>query len=262
MNTEAPVMNSLTDRQDGVKVFSFDIFDTTLTRVVAAPRDIFFLMKSELDPRALGLPPGLRENFPYERINAETEARYLSESGEITISDIYSRMKARFGLNEDQVEGLIQKEIEVEKRSVRPVGLTMLLIGAARGTGARVAFVSDMYLPEHVILEMLTSAGAFRQGDSIYISGHVGLSKSNGDLYKKIIAVERCSPDQICHYGDDIHSDIYIPKKLGIKVRFLTDKGSEDLLRLHMFKRSLYSLRKKLRRELFKRKLAARRRER
>ena len=71
-------------------MYSFDIFDTLITRATAEPKGIFKLMQEIMREKG-GYPPFLTENFYELRVGAEELAwRYVSSRGkrEVTLSDI------------------------------------------------------------------------------------------------------------------------------------------------------------------------------
>ena len=78
-----------------------------------------------------------------------------------------------------------------------------------------------MYLPTSDIVEVLEKYDIFQDGDDIYISGDIGLSKSSGNLFKYVQNENGYSYKNWEHYGDNKYSDINVPELLGIKTRFV-----------------------------------------
>ena len=217
-----------------VTVYSFDVFDTTLARIVADPKDIFLLMQAQLPRSDIGLSNKLIKNFYAARLGAEFEARVLKKGGEIKLEEIYVRIKKRHALDEKRIARLMRLEEQIEQRSVYPLRRTTLKIDGLRRQGARIIFTTDMYLPEETIRKMLMDADVCKEGDGLYVSNTVGLTKGSGDLFKYILEEERCKPRQMSHCGDDLHSDIYIPAKLGIRIYQMTDRDLKKILRYHI----------------------------
>ncbi|NQS88899.1 hypothetical protein HQ584_03815, partial [Patescibacteria group bacterium] len=193
-----------------MKIYSFDVFDTVLTRIVAKPKDIFLLMQSELKGRDIQLPDKVIENFAPIRVNSERTARRSARREDIKIEDIYAQLGRKYGLNGKQIAELIKLELETEYRSVCPICWTISEINSLRAQGKRIIFISDMYLPEQHIREMLVKVGVYQEGDKLYVSGESGLKKRTGSLFKYILEQEHCNPHQMSHCGNNLHSDIFI----------------------------------------------------
>ena len=66
-------------------IHSFDVFDTCLTRLVARPSDLFWVLGRRLLARAGRAEPTPDEvsDFRVERMRASWEARQKRESGEV-----------------------------------------------------------------------------------------------------------------------------------------------------------------------------------
>lgn len=220
-----------------ITVFSFDVFDTVLTRIVADPKDIFLLMQSKLKGLDINLPDKLIENFAQIRVNSERAARRATEREDIKIEDIYTQISKKYGLSDKQTAGLIQKELEIECRSVCPICWTISEINSLRKQGARIVFVSDMYLPEQRIRDMLIRVGAYQEGDKLYASGEIGLAKSSGNLFRHILKKENCDPHRMAHCGNNIHGDIFIPARMGIHIYKTSEEELQKLLRYHKIDR-------------------------
>ena len=87
-----------------IRYYSFDMFDTLITRLVNAPSDLFSIIETEYN-----IP-----NFRKNRINAERKARKNSNHEEITIDDIYKELKNDYpSLNMNTVKK-IEKKIEIK----------------------------------------------------------------------------------------------------------------------------------------------------
>lgn len=217
-----------------IKVYSFDVFDTTLTRIVAKPGDIFAIVRSKLQKLRLGLPEELIKDFTIIRKQAAIRARLLRRVEDITIGDIYACIGKRHALSEKILSGLITIETDAELESVYPVQWTVSEIKKLRESRARIIFASDSYLPDEVIKNMLFKVGAYKTGDSIYVSGAIGSTKIWGSLYRHILEHEHCSAGELSHYGDNPYSDIFVPAKLGIKIYSMSDDDMRKFFKQHL----------------------------
>jgi len=109
-----------------------------------------------------------------------------------------------------------QDEIEMELRQCFVLTEGKRLLSAARKRGGTILFVSDMYLPGEFIRQLLSKHGLWQEGDSLYVSHEHGAAK-HGSLFPKICQELSLAPDQIEHVGDNLRSDVLLPRKLGIR---------------------------------------------
>lgn len=202
-------------------VYSFDIFDTAITRSVANPRAIFSIFQSQIVFLHSELPHELCCNFVFERIAAEKQVRRISQNEDISIDDIYGVIKQKFALTDAIVDSLIDFEIALEKKFIRVIPETAKLIADLRTEGTNVVYISDMYLPQVVIRNILTEADLFIEGDSLYVSGHVGLRKKTGRLFKHVLEAKGVLPSQVIHAGDHRRNDYLMARLNGIKSIYL-----------------------------------------
>ncbi len=210
-----------------IQVCSFDVFDTTLTRVTAEPTGVFHLLQRRLAGISLPLPQALLDGFPKLRVDAERQARTESKYQEVTLAEIYRVLAAPFQIGADLENELARLELEEERRSIRPVACTLRWIGRARELGRRVVFVSDIYLPVEFIREMLVRERTLQERDGLYVSSEHRVTKATGRLFQQMLNREGCTPNAVWHIGDNLHSDVEVPHRLGFHaVRFSLATGS------------------------------------
>ncbi len=75
------------------ELYSFDVFDTLITRRVGVPRGIFALMQEEIKDK-LSLP----KDFYTIRCESERLAREIGDCREITFDDIYRKMQVDYSI--------------------------------------------------------------------------------------------------------------------------------------------------------------------
>lgn len=204
------------------KIYSFDIFDTCIVRTCGKPENIFRLLAEEV---VRNEDESLLRAFVIERKNAEKATMLLLAKDAVTIDEIYDNFDLTIftDIPKEQVK---EKEIALELRSYAPIKSTIEKIEKLRDKG-RILFISDMYLPDEVIQKTLTSFGIMQEGDHLYISGSIGLSKYTGRLFEYVREKECVRKSCWTHYGDNIHSDYFIPKRKGIKVNLVHTGYSE-----------------------------------
>lgn len=203
-----------------VEAVFVDVFDTVITRNLFRPADLFLRMRQKLSEAAEldGLSEVLSD-YPRLRATAETLARSRSGlKGEVSFDNIYSTFSEITGLDEEQTSLLANHEIREEIASVAGIKTLAVLLKEVRSSGVRVAFLSDMYLPQEIIMEMLNDVGVFEPGDILYVSGTIGKKKSSGSMFRFVMNDLGLRPSQIVHIGDYLWSDYLIPRiKFGIQ---------------------------------------------
>jgi predicted HAD superfamily hydrolase len=218
------VLRMISVSQNTIKICSFDVFDTVLTRVFARPSDLFTVLiasrQNDEKIESLSIAP---ETFACYRSAAEAQARQVVSTEEVTLEMIYAILGEMLGLKEAQWRALMRQEIEIEKCSVRPVPSALAAIRQARAEGKRVIFVSDMYLPAEVVQFMLETCGAFQPGDHLYISSQVGKTKATGNLFRYSLQRENVRPVQVQHMGDNAFADLERARMIGIKAVHFTE---------------------------------------
>lgn len=207
-----------------IKMYSFDVFDTVLTRRLAKPRDIFLVVGRRLRASGIRFPEDGGSDLYSKRIWAEFIARRDSRKEDITISDIYAGFERLYGIDRESSDRIMNIEMETEMEYTSAIASTLNDIEALRFSGAEIAFISDMYLPTFFIKDLLVKVGAYKGGDRIYVSGDYGLSKSSGRLFSRVLIENGLKAYELCHFGDNFHSDVSVPAKMGIKIFKMSKK--------------------------------------
>lgn len=195
-----------------MRITSFDVFDTLLTRVCADPPDIFRLVAREIGEPA----------FAAARPAAESAARRSAPAGEATLAEIYAEAQRQLGWNAAQRENALRCEIAIETRHLRAVETMRPVLAAARQRGDQVIFLSDMYLPARVIADWLRTFGYWVDGDRLYVSNEHRAGKGSGALFEIARTDLDASFSNWSHYGDHPWSDGRRPRQLGIDAPVVT----------------------------------------
>lgn len=212
---------STVDKIPNVKLYSFDIFDTLITRETATPRGIFAIMQERIktDSRFADLPRTLKENFYAIRIGSETfattSARWMREM-EVTFDEIYDIIAHNASLSPQQRQLLQDLEVELEEKHVFGISKNIEKLKKLVAEGKRVILISDMYLPEKHIRRMLAKADPIFEKLTIYISSDYGKGKWSGDLFQIVQKKENIEWKDWVHFGNDYCSDLGVPKGLDI----------------------------------------------
>ncbi|MDA9764722.1 hypothetical protein N9C83_05090 [Opitutales bacterium] len=169
-------------------VCSFDVFDTCLTRVFAQSTGLFFeLAKRVLKEKPHGHYREIISELARYRIKTESRVRENHRKGleEIDLGKIYRHMES---LSEWDIDAatMMQAELELELECVRPILTTLNQVRELRKSH-RILFISDIYLPEEMVRQMLEKLGFWDPADKLYVSSKVGLIKWSGNLFKHVL---------------------------------------------------------------------------
>lgn len=188
--------------------YSFDIFDTCLTRKCGSPDNFFDILArrafyEEVDERCY-------QAFVIERKRAEESSN--------TIEQIYEEFHLPIKHIRKSQE-LIKIELALEEEMMSPVYSIKQKIEKLRNKGHRIIFISDMYLSGEYLKIQLAKHGVFQEGDSLYVSSDHNVTKSSGRLYK-LIHNELGIRYRLWHHcGDNHFSDVNVPRRLGIHAK-------------------------------------------
>ena len=153
------------------KIISFDIFDTLLLRPYLQPTDLFLHIEKVY-------------KAPFFRVlrqEAEKNARKAHSAAEdITFDEIYDCIDEAF-------KPLKSVELEFEEMVLRANPELKQVYDYAKALGRKIVIVSDMYLPDDFLANVLKKNG-FSGFDGLYVSGNIGKTKSTGNLYRQVWA--------------------------------------------------------------------------
>lgn len=204
-------------------MYSFDVFDTLITRTTATPQGIFALMKDRLveEKDTNRLEDYVIENFFELRIHSEElirEHAFFQAREEVKLKDIYTAMAVCGCLDQEQIEYLCCMERKTELDHVVGIPENIQRLKEMITQGEHVILISDMYLSEKDIREMLVKADRIFETIPLYVSSEYGKRKTTGNLYRQVQELEKVNYEDWTHIGDNLYQDIEIPYRLGIKV--------------------------------------------
>lgn len=199
-------------------VYSFDIFDTVLVRIWAKPHHLFWKLGQELKKDNL-LEISLESWYDLRR-HIEHQVRDRSHEEEITLREIYENLASSLNWSNSEMQSAIALEIELEKQSLFVVPEVQRQIEKYRQEDHEIIYISDMYLSESTIRELLEKYQCWEKQDSLYVSSTCKLTKASGYLFSYCLQQESLQNRQLVHQGDNFYSDFQVPKKLGIQANF------------------------------------------
>ena len=202
------------------KTYSFDVFDTVITRIWAKPNDLFWEVARQL--RAENLISISPEAWSKLRLESQMLAHRTSDNDAVTLKRIYDFLASSLGWSPSETEIAKQKEILVELSSLRVVPETQRRIVALHQQNHRVIYISDMYLSSETIQLFLEKNQVWAKGDTLYVSSEVGVKKNSGLLFEYCLNRESLKPSQLHHVGDNYRSDIKPARNLGINAESFT----------------------------------------
>ncbi|HFV8254291.1 TPA: HAD family hydrolase, partial [Escherichia coli] len=176
------------------------------------PIDVFKFLETKM----LHISNGVAENFSRIRHVSEVEARNEKDSKEVTLDEIYDKIKEFYKLDRETINNMKWAEVEYETKIIKPRPAGKKLWDIAKKTGKPIYIISDMYLPKDAILNILKING-YDGFEKVYISNEYGVSKKEGGLFDLVINESGVSPNNILHIGDNNISDNKEPKARGIK---------------------------------------------
>ncbi len=182
---------------DETEAVAFDVFDTLLVRPFLRPEHLFSFIED------LNGATG----FAGLRVLAERTARRRCRP-EVNLDEIYSFLP--------DFPDMKEKEVEAELQLCRPDPRISEIWNYAVSSGKKVLVVSDMYLPENVISDMLEHCG-FSGWSTLYVSNKYSVGKCDGGLYDIILKDLGIGPSHILMIGDNQHSDGSVPESKGLR---------------------------------------------
>jgi predicted HAD superfamily hydrolase len=201
------------------RTYSFDVFDTCVTRTYAHPRDLFYELGLRLAPAHLTRKQrhSFAAQFQRLRIRAEKKAHRLARPRHtVTINEIYTHFSKPNSIT-GGIQDLIGAELDLERESLYPIPAMVSHIESLRQAGNRIVFISDMYLPSFLLAPLLKEQGVMKEEDTLYVSCDVGLTKHHGQLFHHVLKSEGLEPSQLIHTGDNLRGDIKMARGANIK---------------------------------------------
>ena len=222
-------------------VYSFDIYDTLITRKVAEPIAIFGLVQKKI--QNLDLSNFIIDNFI--KIRQETEYYcqernvFLNNRYDCTIDEIYELIQNNYLLSVEDIEKIKQIEIQEEIDNVLPIIENINRVKKIIAEGEKVILISDMYFGADILRKILVNIDEIFNNIEIFSSADTGKRKSNGSQYRYISKKYKI----VEHTGDNKFSDIIQAKWNNIKpVQFrLNPLKSYEKKLLNKFQYNIYS---------------------
>ncbi len=205
-------------------LYSFDVFDTLITRKVATPEGIFAIMQEQLQTGKdwRDIDSYIKDNFYWLRIQSEKLARTHYQHGgieDVTLEQIYEALGTTGDLDEEWQRRLAKLERDTECQYSLGLEENIARVRRLLEKGERVILISDMYLDMATIRRMLVQASPIFQEVPLYVSSEYKKGKYTGNLYRRVQESEQVDFADWVHVGDNPHSDDTVPRHLGIQIQ-------------------------------------------
>ncbi|MFL6602490.1 MAG: HAD family hydrolase [Steroidobacteraceae bacterium] len=200
---------------EAVALYTFDVFDTLLTRIWLRPTDVF--LHAELLNAEAGSAAGI-ERWSARRIAAEARVRQKARDGEVTLEQIYAELAAELGWSAAVAGSALETEMRCELQASRPIAPMVARFESLLKRRIKVACVSDFYASGGFLLELLTRAGVRVEAQDLFVSADIQETKRTGALFHSVTRHYNLQPAEICHTGDHPVSDVQQAKRVGIAV--------------------------------------------
>ncbi|KIE42501.1 hypothetical protein [Geobacter anodireducens] len=213
---------------EGTVVVSFDVFDTLVQRRIDPPEKVkewvcrTFLRRYPLQESVDGF---VARRMQIER-TIEAERRRRGLDPEVSLPDVIDRLAAHYAKGADFRKQFLQVELEVEKCLLVPVRELIPLLERL-SLRFRLVAVSDTYLPESILRELLDAVGLSRYFTSVYCSCDHGVSKGSGRLFPVVAGKEQIGLSQLFHVGDNFLSDYFRPRSGGVRAFLYLDAENQ-----------------------------------
>lgn len=196
------------------EVVSFDIYDTLIMRKVLMPQDVFKLVEERIRLR-MGL------NLEFYQARLSVDLRCNDEC--MSLDTVYIELNKKLRLEKEILETIKQIEIETEMDCCAP-RRDMVTLCNEVAAQKEVYLISDMYLSSEVISKILRVCGV-EKTESLWISGEKKKNKKSGLLWKSY-SEEIVKGRRALHIGDNLFSDMEIPRQYGIDTYYIMNSAT------------------------------------
>lgn len=188
-------------------IITFDVFDTLITRLIYNPDDIFRIMERKILKK-------YNIKLDYLKTRKQAEAKANEKKGAYcNINDIYEYMpKVCKEITVEIAEDLKNMEISLEMDLCIPRKDMLSIFNRLKAIGKKIILISDMYLTEDIISQMLNKCG-YSGWDEFWLSCNMGKRKDNSEMWLEFFA--KYGEQNTVHIGDNAHSDIQLCGDLG-----------------------------------------------
>lgn len=235
----------MTESDAAYEIISFDIFDTLIHRK-SSPELVILGVAKKLKELIIdkGYQPKADlvqtrhdahykimcsldlEGLDEDLIIQEWAPVWVEESivGEIESQDL-----------DDISADILRAEIDYEKQVCYANPWMHKTLHLLKDRGVRLIAISDMYLGEAVVKELLEEFGLLDCFSKVYVSGDYRKLKRSGKLFDHVKKELELNPSNWLHVGDNSTADGVMPRQKGINTWIINDEELHYLLRAQKF---------------------------
>lgn len=202
---------------DIIKLVSFDVFDTLLIRLIPtetvsrlAAEKLSISLKQEI---VKSISPN---DILFHRFSFQRKIEKLKSRKEWSLSEWLSDLAFKNNIEENLLKKIgYASELDAEKRSLRMDENAKLAISIVKGYGLKTIALSDMWLDQELLKELLLDFGL--SFDLVFSSASSVCSKKSGELFREVEKQVGAGPNGILHVGNKLRADYLSPKLRGWK---------------------------------------------
>src|SRR5699024_3321612 len=143
-------------------------------------------VQQKMKNKKIGFSNYFIENYPQIRGEIEMDLRDVyrkttferqTDCVEINFDEIFERLALNYSLKKNQIQFLKKYEIEAELAMVRPISERIEKLLSFANEGNDIVLISDMYLPTHIVKELIKKADPRLENFPLYLSSEIGHQK-------------------------------------------------------------------------------------
>ena len=201
-------------------LISWDLFDTLVDRPFIHPHELFQAVEDKVKHITNNV------YLPFHMLRRESErvarVRFANHRREIKFNEIYACLADKSRLSETHIESLKKLELATEKACIKPRRLMKKTWEFAKIFGKPRSIITDIYLDESFIQEVLEANG-YADYDQLLVSSETRTRKEDGTIFPEYIAAtnEAFGSGKFLHIGDNPRADGEMARKYGISARVI-----------------------------------------
>lgn len=228
-------------KMDSIDLIAFDFFDTIVHRKCHPEKIISLWAESVRYHFKIGLS---KFEIYYLRKKSEEELRKKKKLGDVSydqiMNKVYKKICEHGYLKEIDISSFLEYskkiEYEYEKKNIFLDEETLKKIKYYYELKKKIIIISDFYFGKDLIYNICENLKIEKFFSDVYVSSDYNARKSTGELYKKVIRIQKISPERCLMIGDNKESDQNIPRRIGFNILPIESNNSTNEF---FFKRKL-----------------------
>lgn len=210
-------------------LISWDLFDTLVDRPFIHPHELFQALEDKIKHMTNNV------YMPFHMLRRESErlarVQFANNRREVQFKEIYTCLSDKSKLEDKHIEALKNLELFAEKNCIKPRRLMKRTWDFANIFGKVRSIITDIYLDEDFIKEVVTANG-YGEYDQLLVSSETRTRKEDGSIFPEYIARtnETYGKGKFLHIGDNPRADGEMARKYGITTHVIP-KAVEQMRR-------------------------------